>query len=592
MQEEKFSKIKSTRSMFVIKLMLSFTSIIWFILLLKTNGSTDLYARNREIYLITMVLANIALFKKVEKEATDYCYQLRWPDYLTATLITVFIASANIYPVSRGLLFYAYIFLILSGFPVICLCLIEVKDLWDITVSWFLKPIKNHKLTISLTKLSWIVFFLSLAINLIIFFCFYPGILTPDSFSSLEQILSGSYSNHHPFWYTMWVKLLFYPVYSTTRNLSTGIAAYSIVQILIQSAVFTYVIRVIYRLTESIKLTYLFSAFYILYPVSIMYASTMWKDIPHSLSVLVFSVVLAEIIIKKRSSPKYLIILFISGLIVGTFRSNGLIALILTILGVLIWKSTRKLIFPLIAALITSIIATGPVLHIFGVEPNEYIEKFSIPVQQISRVIHDNRDLTEDQTKLIESFISIDTVKNSYSDYISDPIKFQLNSTEHSCRLAANQKKLLKLYIDLGIQYPDEYINAWIDQTKGYWNGGYHYWIWSSGLDENSAVGQIRQNGLSNIGKIIIQLEDVFRWPFLNLFFSIGLWVWIFLYLMINLLSKKQPLLICFLPVLGIWCSLLVATPVFCEYRYIYSLFICMPLFLAVKFTNTRSYLK
>lgn len=37
----------------------------------------------------------------------------------------------------------------------------------------------------------------------------WPGIVTSDSLSQIRQVLSGKYTNHHPFWHTMIIKMCF-----------------------------------------------------------------------------------------------------------------------------------------------------------------------------------------------------------------------------------------------------------------------------------------------------------------------------------------------------------------------------------------------
>ena len=49
-----------------------------------------------------------------------------------------------------------------------------------------------------------------------------------------------------------------------------------------------------------------------------------------------------------------------------------------------------------------------------------------------------------------------------------------------------NAGEYLKLYVALGLRYPGDYLNAWIDETKGYWNGGYFFWIYMKQMGDNA----------------------------------------------------------------------------------------------------------
>lgn len=48
---------------------------------------------------------------------------------------------------------------------------------------------------------------LSILYIILLFACKYPGNLTPDSISQISQLMTGNYSNHHPFYHTMIIKL-------------------------------------------------------------------------------------------------------------------------------------------------------------------------------------------------------------------------------------------------------------------------------------------------------------------------------------------------------------------------------------------------
>ena len=78
---------------------------------------------------------------------------------------------------------------------------------------------------------------------------------------------------------------------------------------------------------------------------------------------------------------------------------------------------------------------------------------------------------------------------------------------------------------------PASYLKAWIDQTKGYWNGGYEFWIWYTTIDENwfEEYGSISQTVLFERGAgLVDQLMDLFmRLPVFDAFRSIGFSVWL-----------------------------------------------------------------
>ena len=70
--------------------------------------------------------------------------------------------------------------------------------------------------------------------------------------------------------------------------------------------------------------------------------------------------------------------------------------------------------------------------------------------------------------------------------------------------------------------------------------------------------------------------------PIISMFISIGFLFWIILACITYIIYKKEyKKILIFLPVLFIWLTAL-ASPVFCEPRYVYSIFTCLPLFIAI----------
>jgi len=126
-------------------------------------------------------------------------------------------------------------------------------------------------------------------------------------------------------------------------------------------------------------------------------------------------------------------------------------------------------------------------------------------------------------------------------------------------------------------------LKAWIDQTRGYWNAGYEFWRWTLEVYENDLGIERKTNNIS--------LERMFReylWLFTNiqglrLFLSIGLFLWIdILMFMTALLRRDKMGVFVSLPIMAITASLLMATPTYAEFRYIYAAFCILPMVIII----------
>ena len=124
---------------------------------------------------------------------------------------------------------------------------------------------------------------------------------------------------------------------------------------------------------------------------------------------------------------------------------------------------------------------------------------------------------------------------------------------------------------------PKEYLKAWVDQTKGYWFGGYGYWIVYDGVYEND-LG-IERGGISSLGSSLSSFAgNVLESPLFQPFRSIGLAFWIMLSIIVySITTRKKALLLATVPALMVILTLVISTPVYSEFRYAYSLIMIVP---------------
>ena len=179
---------------------------------------------------------------------------------------------------------------------------------------------------------------------------------------------------------------------------------------------------------------------------------------------------------------------------------------------------------------------------------------------------------------LISRVIDIDKVPELYLDYLSDPIKAAIDDQY----LSTHKREFFDIWISIGRRYPKEYLKAWIDQTRGYWNAGYDVAPYTYGVFANNL-------GIKGIMKNCIYLYymQLFRLPALRPLLSIGLYFWIICVLLTyNYLKKNKDVYYLIIPILAIWVSLLIASPAFSEVRYIYALFTCFPLIVTASFID------
>jgi len=199
-------------------------------------------------------------------------------------------------------------------------------------------------------------------------------------------------------------------------------------------------------------------------------------------------------------------------------------------------------------------------------------EAFSLPLQQLARVICDGKELTNEEAELLSKIFDIEEIPEIYQSWWADPIKFEIRSNDVDF-FEANLGEYIRLWLNLGLKHPDSYAKAWIDQTRGYWNGGYFYHMYNQMVQEN-AYGIVRAESRNLVSIVADYYYALTRHLiFFEPVHSIGLHVWyVALCWFLNVLKKREEWILSVLP-LVIIAGLQLGTPVFAEFRYAYPVF-------------------
>lgn len=449
---------------------------------------------------------------------------------------------------------------------------------------------------ISLTCTALICFFSILIIDLIYLFVFeYPGNLSQDSINQMNQVVSNTYSNHHPFFHTILIKACFSFGMLLFDEINAAVACYSVFQILFMATCFTYCVVTLYQMKVPsiwIVLTILFFTFT---PYHIAYSITMWKDIPFAGAVLLLITALYRIFM-RIGKHQWINLL---GLIIGSmgmclWRTNGWIAFALTLIVFLMFflKEYKRIAILFSAVIVITFIMIHPILALLNIKQPDTIESLSIPVQQISRVVVDDGNISTQEYNLLNNIIETNKIPEVYKPYISDPIKELVRKTDKQEYLPEHKSEYLKLWIAVGLKNPRKYLEAWVDQTKGYWNGGYSFWIWGEYVLDNSlGIKKSEHSEFDKLYGMKAYIFDNFCYDgFFDFLRSAGLCTWIIAACgCIALANKYKKRAFLVVPLLAIILTLCIATPVFCEFRYVYALFTCAPMIICTTFYKEES---
>lgn len=433
-------------------------------------------------------------------------------------------------------------------------------------------------------RVFWGTFLAVAAVDLAyLFFARYPGVLTTDSLTTLQQLLGDeAYNNMMPFWHTMTVKVFVELGLLIFGDINAAVALFHCAQILFLAACFGYAVKTMYEIGLP---RWALAAVFLLFavqPYNIAYSVTLWKDIPFAGAVLLFITALYRILKSVGSRNYGPLILGAAGM--SLWRTNGLLAFGVTflVLALLLRKSQPRLLKVMLGVLVACWFLMYPFLTLLGIGQTHFVEVLSIPLQQIARVITQGRTLTPEQTDLLGQILILDRVAQVYDPLTVDPIKYEAFRYDGQEYFLNHLWEYGKLYLQLGLQYPADYLKAWIDETKGYWNGGYFYWIYTQGIHEN-VYGLVASYGSNPVASLYAALfRYVEKLEILQPFTSIGLQVWaIVSCTLVNALKKRKELVLG-IPLIVLAAGLWIGTPVYAEFRYAYPFFLAAPFLIAV----------
>ena len=431
---------------------------------------------------------------------------------------------------------------------------------------------------------------------IIIFICWlpyfiinYPGFFSSDSISELEMIASdlSVISDHHT---VIHILSAYFPYKLGMLLFNNSMIASSMIiifQMISMSFIFATAINFLYKRHVNKYILLLVLAFFALCPIHSFYSITMWKDIIFSGLVLLLTLELIKLLEKKQITLKNSYSFIIVSIFTIFFRNNAIyMYIILALITLVIFRKQLKVIIIMLTIVfLTYFTVKGPIYSYFNIKTSSSAEYIAIPLQQIARMVYKDVKFTSEEEKLINDLMPIETIKAQYNPEILDPIKFHKDYNADA--FEKNKVKYLKMWLGLCIKHFDIATESYLISTLGYWYPDVNYWTVLPQIDKNN-LG-IERTELSKKFDSLTNLLITKKIPVYGLIWSIGLCVWIIFTIIVKVISSKnKKLLYAYVPIIGIWLTVMLATPVYAEFRYVYSLYTTLPILLLLPFLKLK----
>ena len=436
-------------------------------------------------------------------------------------------------------------------------------------------------------RLFLVVFLIFLVAWLPYVLTYFPGAVFADAFDSIWQGTVNAYSNHHPVLYTLWVKLCMEIGNALQGTVSAGVFVYTVSQTICMAAVMAYF--VLWLRQKGVNGFYcgVVSAFIAIFPLFPYYAVAMWKDTYFALALFLFALYHIDMVCSQMEilrSRKGLFRYFVLAFLIVFLRNNGLYVCVFSALAMLLIFHKKGLKFfgrylvAEIAFLVMVVVVQGPIFSLFVV-PTEKVESLSIPNQQIFAVFADENGVyDQEDIDFISQIWDVDEMQQKYTPCLADTPKWYMDRFDQTF-LNEHVGEYLKFWVTLGLKNPLIYVRAWLMETLCFWSptrDGYTAYV---------------QHGVwaNNIGLVQTNLwYNWFGWDFSQLVYpryciSSGFFFWVYMFSTMvgySAVPKKQRFkaLLPAMPTIGLWLTIMIATPVASSLRYVYVLVLLTPL--------------
>ena len=446
---------------------------------------------------------------------------------------------------------------------------------------------------------------------------YYPGWLNNDAVWQIEQILGmAERSNHHPYFHTLLMRVFFMLGYRLSGTYTGGAALYTFVQMSVMALVFAFFLYQLYLRGARFCWLALALLFYAVLPINTLLTICMGKDEFFTAALLLFAWLTATIDLdaaegrrdkagRKKESAKWLAC-FAAGLLVCLLRSNGVFIFAGTSVCLLAVKLRRAVrakagrnrIFPrrsfLCAAAVLAcyLLWHGPLLGAMHVQPPDTIESLTMPTQHLLCAYLKGGELTEEETALLGRVIPLEKAEEYYNPRLFDPMKELIRESGDQQAIADDKGRYFRLWLRVGLRNPLQYLVAQVRQTAGFWAyrvPDYEYVYGEYYMVDNPF-------GIETVRKLFsydaeLAMHD-YLMGFLDLYnrvWSLGLNTWLMVFCLAYMAYQRKNALI-FAPFVMLLVTLLLATPVYNEFRYAYGLFAAFPILFHFAFGGERGY--
>ncbi len=435
-----------------------------------------------------------------------------------------------------------------------------------------------------------------------VWLAYYPIIMSYDFHRQVNEAAKGFawFWPYQPIAHT-WVIWLFLQLGYRLGSPEAGMAGMALFQMLAYSLTMGYACAFLYRIGKKRWMAAAAVLYFGVFPLNSVMVLCTTKDVLFSVLFLLFVLLLAERFFFRKGKETLMwdVLILLEGCLMMQFRNNAIYAA--AVFGVL-WtafapRKEKLRVLLLCVLLIAGGRGTSALIKAaLGTElSSAKVEMYSVPIQQFARVgYYHGQELDEETRRLLNQYIPEEDWE-SYNAPLADTVKAGVGVTTFPETWDGHMGQLLWDWAKIGLKYPNEYIDAFLELTRGYWflddrsyaeclgygvegRMGVIYTYYSS---EIADVGEIKHESklpwLEEQLEKIVSGNEFYRWPVISLLFKCAFYVWGLgiVFLAFLFLRQRKQALFCLFPLVYLGTMLL--GPVV-QMRYIFPIMVTLPI--------------
>lgn len=443
-----------------------------------------------------------------------------------------------------------------------------------------------------------------------VWLAYYPIIMSYDFHRQVNEAYKGLewFYPLQPIAHT-WLIRLFLQIGTAIGSYEAGMACMAVFQMVLYALVMGYATSMIWRMTAKKWPVVVTTLFLALFPYNTVLVVCTTKDTLFTILFTLFFLLFLERNYFSNGKKKILmnILLVAEGCLMMQFRNNAVYAVAVFMLLLLILRPKKEKQGILILGICLVLGETGMrnvIQTAIGTRLEApKIEAYSVPIQQFARVAYYHGEELEVQdpelAALLEKYVPRDHWDAYYAP-LADTIKGAVNASAYT----ENSRQFLRDWLRVGKRYPNEFLDAFLELTRGYWFWDDFSWAENLGYGTDTRYGVLftyTSSEIEGYGSIehrskFPALEKVLEkivsgncfneWPVLSVIFHGSLYSWSLFFLMVLCLYRRKYW--CFqmslLPFLYFGTMLL--GPVV-QVRYLFPIIVMLPV-LAAFFSSDR----